>query len=178
MADDVFANLIRRFEDEMGHIDDVTLVVIKGHLLLEELLTEILGQHVIYPKYLQEARLGFHQKAVLARAYCLRKDQAGEWDLIFALNALRNLLAHKLNAADRQTRIDRVKEIYAREAKDAFKELKKSGAKDAQVLTNAIAHCGGYLHSFEQDARAFRELVWSIDRQLNPNLPGFEAKPT
>jgi hypothetical protein len=110
-------------------------------------------------RHLAEARFSFAQKALLARSLCLRKNKFGEWDLIAAINSLRNDLAHKLNSPDRAKKLAVVKELYFREAAgyDRIDDMKNES--DAVILFNACAHCAGFLATFEADSKAFRRMV-------------------
>jgi hypothetical protein len=38
------------------------------------------------------------------------------WELVLAINALRNELAHKLNSAERNKKLTKVRNLYLREA--------------------------------------------------------------
>ena len=165
---------MNRFQQEMERVDDIALVLLKGHLLIEEGLKKVIDQYVFHREHLSEARLTFNQKFLLARALCLRKNNFGEWELISAINSLRNILAHNLQSPDRIKRLDKVKAIYFREA-DGFgriEEIKKQ--KDSQILTIACGHCGGFLATFESDSKEFRKIVHAMDRQLNSDQPEFE----
>lgn len=132
---------IERFRKEMANVDEVAHVLLKGHLLLEEAISLVLDQYVFHREHLGDARLSFHQKALLARSLCLRKNLVGEWELIAAINTLRNDLAHKLNSPERERKLAKVKELYFREAASfsGIEEVKKE--PDAVVLFNACAHC-------------------------------------
>lgn len=158
----------------METVDDVIHVLLKGHLLIEESLSDVLDQYVFHREHLEEARLTFAQKAQVARALCLRKNSFGEWDLISAINALRNDLAHKLNSPERAKRLARVKDLYFREAAgfERIEEVKKG--TDAVVLTNACAHALGFLSTFLADSRNFRQIVYAMDRKMNSDLPPFD----
>ena len=165
---------LERFREEMENVDEVAHVLLKGHLLLEESISLILDQYVFHREHLAQARLSFHQKTLLARSLCLRKNKLGEWDLIAAINALRNDLAHKLNSLDRANKLAALKEIYFRESAgfDRIDEIKKES--DATILFSACAHCAGFLASFESDSKAFRAMVHLMDRGINPDLQDFE----
>jgi len=165
---------IQRFQQEMEHVDDVIHVLLKGHLLLEGALARIFEQHVFHSEHLSQIRLSFHQKMVLARTLCLRKDRLGEWDLLAAINTLRNELAHKLNSPERDRKLSRVRDLYFREAAgyEGIDEIKKQ--PDAVIVLYSCAHCAGFLSSFEADSKSFRKIIHTIDRDLNPELPEFE----
>src|SRR5262249_29809456 len=93
-----------RAEAILDGITDGTLLVLKGHLLLEETLYEAVCAKCPNPEYLGRARLTAYQLITLARA--LYPDPPGDekrrlrrsdlWDAMEALNTLRNELSHKL----------------------------------------------------------------------------------
>ncbi len=158
----------------METVDEVAHVLLKGHLLIEESLSAVMDQYVYHREHLEEARLTFAQKTQLARALCLRKNMLGEWDLISAINSLRNDLAHRLNSSERGKKLAKVKDLYFRETAGfaRIEEVKKES--DVVVLSNACAHSAGFLSTFLADSRGFRQMVHTLDRQLNPDLPPFE----
>lgn len=102
---------IERFQKEMSSVDELLHVLLKGHLLLEEALENILNLSVFHREHLDDARLSFAQKSQIARSFCLRKNKFGEWDLIAAINALRNDFAHNLNSPGRDRKLAVVKEF-------------------------------------------------------------------
>lgn len=167
-------SLIERFRGEMESVDELAHVLLKGHLLLDEAITRILEQYVFHREHLQDARLSFQKKALLARSFCLRKNQLGEWDLIAAINGLRNDLSHRLNSPDRERKFAKVKELYFRNAVGfgPIHELKEKS--DQEILFRACAHCAGFLARFEKDSKSFRKMVHTMDRSMNPGQPEIE----
>jgi hypothetical protein len=166
--------LVARFIREVDSPDEVAHVLLKGHLLIEETLNRILEQYAFHRQHLAEARLNFSAKLSVARAFCLRKNEHGEWQLIGAINTLRNDLAHRLSSDERAKKIAKVRAIYAREAAGMKFPKPLAELPDASALRFACGHCLAYLSEFEGDSRAFRQLVHGIDRQINPNLPPFD----
>lgn len=158
----------------MESVDEVAHVLLKGHLLLEEALSAVIDQYVFHREHLTEARLSFAQKMHLAKALCLRKNGFGEWELIAALNSLRNNLAHRLKSDERQKKLAQVKEIYFREAAGFERILGLRKEQDPVILFNACAHCAGFLSTFLADSRGFRQMIHAMDRGMNPNEPAFE----
>jgi hypothetical protein len=147
---------------------------LKGHLLIEEALTGILELHVFHPEHLEAARLSFHHKACIVRALGLRKDKFGEWDLLQAINTLRNDLAHQLHSDQREKKVQRLREVYLREAKgmEGIEELRD--ADEVTLLVNAMAHMVGFLSAMHADSKALRGFVHALDRSMNPDLPAFD----
>ncbi|MEJ8866800.1 hypothetical protein [Pseudomonas jessenii] len=78
-------------------LDEQTLIL-KAHLLLEELLRDFCIRSVPYPNHLRKARLSFNQTVQLARSLCILSDFVSDWawSVIEHLNKMRNLLAHEL----------------------------------------------------------------------------------
>jgi hypothetical protein len=95
----------------MPDTDDVTLIVLKGHLLVEEMLVQLAEIVLPHPQYLSDAKLMFHKLACVVRAAVPQRSDDVAWELIFSLNSIRNDLAHNLESSQRQTRLDRLFEI-------------------------------------------------------------------
>lgn len=155
-------------------MEGIVHVILKGHLLLEESLTLILEQYVFHREHLNEARLSFNQKLLLARSLCLRKNKLGEWELLSAINSLRNELTHRLNSPEREKKVTRVKDLYFREAAGCGDIEQIKVKSDMVIIVYACAHCGGFLASFEGDSKAFRRWIHRTDRRLNPDQPAFD----
>jgi hypothetical protein len=85
-------------------VTDGTLLVLKGHLLLEESLYKLVSAKFPNPEYLDRANLKYYQLLNLARALTSTprpndvRDalEEGMWDAMDALNTMRNRLAHNL----------------------------------------------------------------------------------
>lgn len=89
---------------------DLTLMTLKGHLVLEALLNVILARllHIsALPTRPEDGGLGFFQKLVLVQKFvsqnCDSLD-AGVFDVISKLNTVRNHLAHNLKKPEEVTR--------------------------------------------------------------------------
>jgi hypothetical protein len=167
-------HLALRFKESFEAVDPVVHVLLKGHLLLEELMGEIIEQHLFHPKHLSDARLTFSQKISLCRSLCLRKNDLGEWALISVVNTLRNDLAHRLQSEVRAKKIEKVRNLYFQEAAENPEIDNHKKEQDQVVLAYACVHCGGFLGSFLEDAKRLRALLHRIDRNINPNAQEFE----
>ena len=105
---------MRKIDDR---IEDGTLIVLKGHLVMEELIRSKLDEYLPRPEYLRRAGLSFFEVLCVARAVypadvMQRRGTDGTdvdlWDIIEAWNTLRNRLAHRLEPTDTQRCIRRV----------------------------------------------------------------------
>ena len=164
---DVHDRNLKRFTDQMRHIDELALVVLKGHLVLEEQLERILGKFVFHPEYLEGANLRFAQKVALARSVSLDEHANSMWELLLAVNALRNELAHALDSEKRQRKFDRVKSLFMTESDAAAAEV--GGCSDHELVASAVALILGFLGSFEEEVVRFKDWVSTLDRVVNPH---------
>jgi hypothetical protein len=133
-----------RFAHEMSTIDATVDLLLKGHLLIEEALAATIDLHIYEREHLAKARLSFSHKLHVARALALRKAACGEWELMLAINALRNEVAHQLRSAKREEKMASVRALYRREASglETLPETEADG--DASIIVAACAHCCGF----------------------------------
>jgi len=91
-----------RFNRTLLEFDELSQTILKGHLMLEGLLTSILeqlvGRGTSISGALDEARLSFHQKSKLVRAACSDRCPPETWRALAKLNTLRNQMAHALDS--------------------------------------------------------------------------------
>jgi hypothetical protein len=102
-SDDFEARFRRHFPRRSN---DVALVVLKGHLLLEESINRLLAGLLRKPEAIEGANLRFHQKLCLIQALLAPTPRHGIISSLMEaaekLNTLRNRLAHHFD--DRNTK--------------------------------------------------------------------------
>lgn len=103
------AEAILRLAKHLPSVDDMTLIVLKGHLLIEEQLISILDSSLKYPKALDKARLTFAQRLSLVKALKYRHENGWVWEAIGKLNSIRNDIAHKLEPSKLN---EKIKEFF------------------------------------------------------------------
>ncbi len=102
-----------RFDAHLPSESDPILVVLKGHLLAEEILENIIKSKCRKPEVLNNVEIGFFLKVKLARALVGDTHPNGKifpdsvWAMLEALNALRNELAHALEPKKLDAKIQR-----------------------------------------------------------------------
>lgn len=85
---------------------DPTYLVLKAHLLAEEVLFEFLQSQAHQPKYVEDARLSFAQCISLAKAFHrFSRADWWAWSALSKLNSIRNLLAHNLEPTNTKEKI-------------------------------------------------------------------------
>jgi hypothetical protein len=164
---------LERFNAALLDMDEVVLVLLKGHLLIEEALTGIIELHTFHHEHLDAARLSFNQKACVARALAFRRADIGEWELIQAINTLRNDLAHRLESEERENKLMRLREVYLREAAGMGNLEEQKSLDPPALIASACALVLGVLSSIHEDSNALRGFVHTLDRKLNPDLEPF-----
>ena len=80
----------------MPDTDDLSFIILKGHLLVEEMLVELRDRLLPSSQYIDDINLSFKQLASIVRAASSNEDTNQAWALIFTLNSVRNDLIHNL----------------------------------------------------------------------------------
>jgi len=95
--------------EKLYQVEDRVILITNAHLIVESLLFRFVCSKVPNPEALRDARLTFVQIHSLARALRPAKEsEAWFWRVTRQLNSLRNILAHNLEVADVDKRIDRI----------------------------------------------------------------------
>ena len=97
---------MQRLLSYMPREDDLTLLVLKGHLLIEERLYKIVTDKVRHAPAIEHARLNFWQLALVAKALTYKPEYDWLWSSLKKLNKLRNQFAHNLEPAKVQELIE------------------------------------------------------------------------
>lgn len=95
-----------RIAQHLPDSDDLTLITLKGHLLVEELLDTIIKSHCEDKSVLDSVEISFFVKLKLTEALTGRHELKYAWRMGEKLNALRNALAHKLEHPLAQKRLE------------------------------------------------------------------------
>jgi len=79
--------------------DDPAYLIIKTHLMAEEMLYAYIVKQARYPKVLERARLSFKQLLVLCQAlHHIEPADWWGWTALEKLNSIRNVFAHNLDS--------------------------------------------------------------------------------
>jgi len=166
------ANLKGSHREHFRHLldqlerDDEALIVLKGHLVIEERITSAIEKFVWHGEYIERARLTFAHKMQLARAISMDHSENTMWDLIDKLNAVRNKLAHSLDREQRTKAMAALKGAYKREVPTADKDEVEN---ETVLLAAVVSLCLGWVHTFEQEVERFKDHVEIMDRTINPH---------
>jgi hypothetical protein len=94
----------QRFTDGFWEDNPYALDLLKGHLLVEEVLEEIIFAACRKPESARESRMSFYTKAKLAEA--IAGVDSPVWPCIESLNSARNELAHGRALEKLEAKID------------------------------------------------------------------------
>jgi len=70
------------------------MIVLKGHLLIEQLLTSLLSHHCDAPDFMRKTGLRFPQKVALLKAMVILPFPDQLWRFLELINQLRNDFSH------------------------------------------------------------------------------------
>lgn len=143
-----------RIEQHYPDGADLTLQVLKGHLLVEELLREIFNLLLAYPDALRGnrgARFECHQVICLVQA--MTEHSALEpwlWDAAKRLNGIRNDLAHNLEPRSLNEKVDSLITFVTRDNPIVKSILDRLGAPDGMEFKAVILAMCGSLSSLKE----------------------------
>lgn len=153
------------FQKHLTEVDELSQIVLKGHLIIESALDNIIEIIFFHPEHILEKRFAFLQKVAVCRSLCLRRDRETTWDVIEAVNAVRNEVAHRLDRAKFKPKMDRLRELYRKEGYPAHVE--GEDVSDQAIVLYACSGCTGFLGTFEHDIKALRTYIDELDLVLN-----------
>lgn len=97
---------IRRFYSLLPKTDDLELVVLKAHLLLEEQLFALVFERVKNEKSIKDAKLGFNQILKVAKSFFDVEQEPYIWKSLERLNSIRNKISHRLEPRDLELKLE------------------------------------------------------------------------
>lgn len=151
-----------RFLKHLPRSQDLMLVVLKGHLLIEEEINEILTIMLNEPSALFDAHLSFRQRlAVLRSVVGSEGNQHFRYDALQKLNVLRNELAHNLEPKE----LDRRVKMFLEQIEDPESEEALSELTLCERLKRCIALLCGELAGWQRARRSFETLKISRRKQ-------------
>lgn len=161
-----------KLAEELRYVDDVAQIVLKGHLVMEELMNEALSTFLLHEEFLEPARLQFYQKLNLCRGISTSEHQNNMWNLIGAVNTLRNQLSHSLDSDLRSKRIESLASTYAQEFPELLSEKIEGMSRESAICMMAISGCLGFLHSFLEEIQRLKGLIINLDKVMNQGKLG------
>jgi len=158
---------IGKFKEHLSQVDESVLVILKGHLIIEELLDEILSRGVFHAQFVETASLRFAQKINLARSLSLREQDNEMWNVIVAVNALRNEMAHSLGSEKRKKKTQALLSLCIAYSKDSGLFENNKEQPEHVLLFWGCAFAFGFLTGLNEELKRFRSIVSTLDAVMN-----------
>jgi hypothetical protein len=89
------------------------------------------------------------------------------WNLIGAINSLRNQLSHSLDPGSRSKKLESLAVTYAQEFPELLPEKIEGMSRDSAICVMAISGCLGFLHTFAEEIKRLKSLVLTLDKAMN-----------
>jgi hypothetical protein len=134
----------------MPDTDDVSLIVLKGHLLIEEMLIDIRDKLLPHAEYLDSVNISFNQLLHVIRSAIESKHDHKSWDLIIEFNKLRNKLIHNLEPPKLKILLTQLFNLYSQTQPSDEIHIDKSGEvklDTAGRLKHVVVDCMQFLMS-------------------------------
>lgn len=139
----------RRFQKHMPRSNDLTLIILKGHLLVEQEMNDIINSSLSEPEALLEARITFSQRLAIIKSIYGSSDSEFPYDSIQKLNVLRNQLVHNLEPDNLEKKIvEFVQDLGDPRYRPEYSEMKI----DRRLVGSIAFLCGlicGYREGYE-----------------------------
>ena len=160
--------ILARLEEHLRYVDESVLVILKGHLVIEEALSEIISTFVFHGEHLEGARITFAQKVAIARSMSLDEHNNEMWQLVLAINSLRNELAHALHSPKRVAKTTALIELH-KKLKGSTATSNGNEVPEHVLLSFAVSFSLGFLSGFIEEVRRFKSMLDGMDRVVNPH---------
>jgi len=160
------SDIQKTFFDEVRYVDDTAQIVLKGHLVAEDLMNKALESFMLHGEHIEDARLQFHQKLELCKSISLSDNKNNMWNLIKKINALRNALSHSLDKERREKALQSLKSIYDQEFDPKSRDIDDM-SEEAALCIAAIGASLGYLLSFLSEVQRFEAIIKDLDKIMN-----------
>ena len=111
------------------------LVILKGHLLIEELIRKAVDRELTRPAYLKG--FGFHHYLSVARALISDESMVWAWDAAKELNNIRNQIAHSLEPKELDKHVEKFTRLVEQHRSWSYPPefLSEAGPLAAAIMT-------------------------------------------
>ena len=148
-------------QERRKKIKDLKLAALEGHLLIEEALDEFIRSAVFYPEQLKTVRLSFYNKGMVGASLAYQRDKDEMWAVLWAINQLRNTIAHDLDSKEIEDRVKFLRKCYV-EALEPQPAAHAKAQPDQEIVEAACGICVGFLAQLTSEAK-YRRIV--VDQQ-------------
>ncbi|MDY6879873.1 MAG: hypothetical protein SV686_06500 [Thermodesulfobacteriota bacterium] len=131
---------IEKFYEHMPDVDDIIISILKGHMLIEEQLSELIIVKAEKPNALKDSRLSFYQILCIAEAFLWYNDSEWVWSSCRKLNSIRNSLSHELEPKNLQKNIRDFLNVVEKHYPPPFRKQAKSNQSTRLLTSIGMVH--------------------------------------
>ena len=131
----------------------LAVTILKGQLVLESLLTDILESLGDRSGSLAEAANTFHRKWLIAKSFAGANAADPAWQLVRAINRLRNHIAHDLRAESTEAQVAEIAAALKLRDPVAFGLIPEPTDK-CQVVSHTVSFLIGFLQAYRRERGA------------------------
>ena len=137
---DALLELMAKIVTHIPDDGDFTLIVLKGHLILEEELNAAVRSRVTHPQFLAQAELEFDQLLAVAKSHYFAEPSGWVWGAAKKLNGIRNLYAHNLEPENIGVRLNELLQLVEG-------HIGAERASQQERLRRAVAMVAAQIHN-------------------------------
>jgi hypothetical protein len=153
ISEEEMKQLIDPFHERIRKIDPLVTHVLQAHLIVEEELDATLRAVAKNPRHLGLNRNPkFEQKVKWIRAFAPLGDD-GHWEVILAINRLRNKVAHQFDGPERKTALQNLRAQFNQFVSIDKSALNEQEWKDYNVVLGACVYSIFFLVQVRDELR-------------------------
>jgi len=153
--DKISEKYFQKLKSHLPLCKDPTVIILRGHLLVEELLDKLIAMGLKDTSAIKDARLTFYQKLCITQGL-IGKSNTDMWKSIKELNRLRNKISHTLPDAELVEKLDFVLKAFF---ETEFDEIPKDIYSKSKSLRNGIVFLCAQLYGFIKGIEIVKEIV-------------------
>lgn len=135
-----FGDFARLLEHLPDYHEPVILILLKGHLLIEELLRTYIEQTLPNPEAIRHADFTFARCLTLCRALTPPDRLSWVFDATEQLNSVRNEVAHELASALLQQKLESFISLVEKHSKDSVFPPHERGEARLYMAVSELYH--------------------------------------
>lgn len=146
----VFGDMARLVEHLPHYQDSAILILLKGHLLVEEMLRGYIDRKLSNPAAFKHEQFLFAKVLMFSRSLTSPKVKSWTFDAAEKLNTVRNEAAHELDPTKLRTKLEAFTSFVEQHSRDSvFPPKDRSEARLYMAVTDLYNELSRVLHAKE-----------------------------
>lgn len=146
----IFGEMARLVEQLPHYQESEILILLKGHLLIEELLRSYIDRTLPNPAAFQHKQFLFAKVLMVCRSLTPPKIKSWTFDAAKKLNEVRNEAAHELDAFELQRKLEAFIDVVEKHSKNSvFPPMARGETRLSMAITDLYSELARVLRSEE-----------------------------